>query len=600
MFDPYDPQQMQRLYSSFRASHRSLEPHRRKRRELIDDFTGSWSTWKSNTSDVADEMPVNMMALTVDIYLMHLAGNSPQVILPTGKKDLMQFAADMEAVVNKQLEKMDFSKILRRWVLEAIFGIGVAKCGLSDADYVEIVPGSPQPGQEYFVEVVDFDDFVYDTDARAWDKIRFIGDRYKVDYDTMMEAGDYEESGKKSLEVAEKNYHHDTDGGQRADSIVVTKDSDITEQELWKRTAWVWDICLPEEGIVVTVADNVVDKVAHPLKVVEWQGPTTTPYHTLQFTEIPSSTMPLPPGQVLKGLNRAINALYRKLIKQAGRQKTVAMYREGEEQDAEKIQKAQDGEIIGVSHPDSIKEVMFGGAAQENLGFSMQLMDTFSRMAGNLDALGGLGPQSETFKQDQMISEQAGQKTAKMTRAVVDGTAAIVRDLMYNIWHDPVGSYNAERNIQGTDVNLEVVLNPGERPGSFDDLDVKIEPYSMTYRSPSQRAGEIQGIIMNMAVPLMPMLQQQGISINVQRLFEYLSKYMALPELNNILEYSGVPMPGQEDTSSQKPANTTRTYEHTSRPGASREGNSGIMQQLLAGGNPQQSEVAALGRPTGA
>ena len=96
------------------------------------------------------------------------------------------------------------------------------------------------------------------------------------------------------------------------------------------------------------------------------------------------------------------------------------------------------------------------------------------------------------------------------------------------------------------------------------------------------------------------MLQQQGISINVQRLFEYLSKYMALPELNNILEYSGVPMPGQEDTSSQKPANTTRTYEHTSRPGASREGNSGIMQQLLAGGNPQQSEVAALGRPTGA
>jgi len=596
VFNPDDSVQLQKLIKSLRASYRSLDKHRQKRRELIRDFTGDWS---AQSDSYVEKMPVNMLALTFDVYLMYLAGNSPRVILPTFREDLMPFAANMEAVINRELEAIEFDRTLRRWVMEAMFCMGVLKCGITDSEYVEIIPGQPQPGQEYFCDVIDFDDFVFDTQAKSWDKITFIGDRYKVDYDAVRGSSDYSEEARKSLKVAEQGdvWNSDSSGG-RADEIGIDARRQVSEEDVWKKTSWVWDICLPEEGLILTVADNSED-VTKPLKVVEYQGPATSPYHTLFFTDVPSSTMPLPPGQVLKSLNKAINSLYRKLIDQAKRQKTLASYREGEEVEAEKIQRAGDGELVGLSNPDSVKEIKFGGAAQENMAFAIQLSDTFSRLAGNLDALGGLGPQSETFKQDQMIHSTASQKAAKMTREVVDGTTAIIRDLAFNIWSDPYRTYRTSRRIPEFDAELEVVVEPDDRPASFEEFDVKIEPYSMSYRSPQQRANEITRVITQLVMPMMPMLQQQGIGVDSQQLFEILSKYMSLPELNQILTYQQTEGPDLQNQPSPGSPNTKRTYEHVSRPGATRQGHNQIMQQILAGGNPQESERAVLGRPTG-
>jgi len=589
MLDPNNPGQMKNFISSVRASHRKLESFRTQRQELIRDYVGS--NYGESGSSV-NEMPVNMLSLMVDTYLMNLAGSTPQVLLPTPRQDLLPFVANLEAIVNQELLDMRFNKTLRRWVLEAIFCMGIIKNGLVDAEYIEILPGEPQPYQEYFAEVIDFDDFVFDTDAKDWTKIAYLGDRYVVDYDAVMASNAYDDRGKAALRAREEYQ-----GGEaRASDIEFSKESEYSGQT-WRKTANVWDICLPEQRMIITVPDS--DDSAFPLKVVQWDWPSTSPYKCLFFNEVPGNLMPLSPAMVVKSLNKSLNALYRKLVNQAKRQKTIGLFRHGEQDNAERIAKANDGELVPVTHPDSIKEVSFGGAAQENLAFAIQARDLFSMLAGNLDAMGGLGPQSDTARQDAMIAGTVSQKLAKMSELVVDATTEVLRDIVYHIWNDPIRTYQATRQIAGTDVIIQADMPPGERFGDINDFDIKIEPYSMKYKSPNQRANEITNLMATIVMPMLPMLQQQGVGVNYQSLFEMLSKYMSLPELQHIFEFMGPPMPGTSGQEARQPQVSHRTYERVNRPGATRQGNDQTMVQLLMGGNPQPDQVASLGRPTG-
>ena len=576
-----------------RASYGELEQYRKRRTELLKEYVGACYS----DNGMQEEMPVNLMALTVDIYMMFLAGNRPQIILPTANPNVIPWIADLEAIVNKELEDMRFDKVLRRWVLDAFFLVGVLKTGLVDAGYVELIPGEPQPSQEYFADVVDFDDFVYDTRASSWDKVTFIGDCYKAEYEAVMDAEDLDVKAKASIKQDEDYDPYGLES-ERADDIGRgTIDSEDLRE--FKKQIRLWDVCLPEEKLIIVLPDS--DSVTTPLKVVEWDGVSTSPYHVLSFSDVPGNTMPLAPGMLLKSLNRTINAVYRKLVRQAQRQKSLGLFRHGQQDDARRIRNARDGELVPVEDPTSVVEVNFGGPSQENLAFSMAARDWYSQLAGNLDALGGLGPQSETFRQDAMIQNTVSKKAAKMTRAVLDSTTDVIRDFIYRIYTDPYHEYRTLRRLGNTQVQVAAELKPGDRRFEWEDFDVKIEPFSMTYKSPSDRANEITQIISTLALPMLPFLQQQGIGLNSQALFEYLAKYLSLPELSQIFEFIGPPTPGTAP-SQQQPRQSPvshRTYERVNRPGATRQGNTNTLLQAAMGGNPQGAQVAARSRPAG-
>jgi len=591
MFDPYDATQIRRLNKAVRASYRKLDSFRRQRRDLVREYAGPYY---GDNANYTEDQPVNMLALTVEIYLMLLAGSNPKVLLPTTRLDLLPDIADLEAIVNKELADMRFDKTLRRWVQEAMFCCGVLKCGLVDSGYVELVPGEPLPGQDYFAEVVDFDDFVFDTDANSWERITFLGDRYKVDYEALIRSGEYDVQAK----AAVKPFNSDVsrDDGDRASTISITQTSENQQEESFRTQAEVWDIALPEEGIIVTIPD--APEVLAPLKVVEWSGASNSPYHVLRFHDVPGNAMPLPPGALLKSLNKTLNGLYRKMVRQAQRQKTLGLYRAGEADEADKIRKANDGDLVGVSNPDTVTEISFGGASQENMAFALQVRQAYGEIAGNIDALGGLGPQADTARQDAMLTSTVSRKAAKMSLVVVDATVEVIRTLIHHVINDPLKSYSAMRPIAGTGVEMLAEMTPGDRAFSLGDFGVEIQPYSMQYRSPGERAADIRQLLAEVVFPMLPVLQGQGVDLKLQSLFELLGKYMDLPELVNLFEFAA-PVMQSPDEAGGAPQVSHRTYERVSRPGASAQGNARTMMQLLSGGNPQQSEQAAITRPTG-
>lgn len=547
MFDYNNPLDMERLKGAIEHAGHQLETFKSHRNTAIEEFVGNWYDTTSNL-----EQPVNLMALMVEIYLMHLAGSNPQVLMTTPRKDILPFAKDFEAVINQELKDMNFDATLRRWVQDALFGIGVMKCGLVDGPYVEIIPGEPQASQEYFADIIDLDDFAFDVTAKEWSRVTWFADRYEIDYEAAMESDIYDPDAVGLLSPIDSS---------NQDLVEHTYNNSVSHEKPLKQKAYVWDVYMPEEGVLITIP--ATKSAVRPLRVVEWKGPSHGPYHLLSFMEVPGRCLPLSPVSMIRDLNRLMNGLFRKISRQGQRSKNVTFVSTGQESEGKILKDASDGDIISVTDPRGISEVNAGRVNQELIALGIQVDQTFSKMAGNLDAMGGLGPQSGTFRQDAMIADQVSKKTAKMTTAVVNGTTKLIKDLAYYIWTDPIRIYEATRQVPGG-IDIEVQLEPMNRVGKLENFNFDIVPYSMTYRSPQERSSSLNQIFMQVIAPMLPMMQQQGIDIDYQKFFELMSDYNNLPELLHILNFSGVPMPGTQDQSRQAPT-THRVNERVSR-----------------------------------
>jgi len=83
-----------------------------------------------------------------------------------------------------------------------------------------------------------------------------------------------------------------------------------------------WDVWLPKEGLLVTMADQ---SGGPALRIVPWEGPEHGPFLLLGFDVVPGNIMPVAPGAHLLGLARLLNRMMRKLGDQADRQKIVTL-----------------------------------------------------------------------------------------------------------------------------------------------------------------------------------------------------------------------------------------------------------------------------------
>ncbi len=587
------------LCAAIEASRERMKPFRENRKSVWKELVGSHYSEDGSLVDV----PVNLIELGYSIYTAHLAAKNPRALVATPYRQLAIPAYNLELALNHLIEhEIGLVTTLQRAVGDALIGIGCIKVGLNAKGPIEIDGQLHDPGQP-FADRVDLDDLVIDMNADSLEAVDFIGNRYRVPYTWAIESKVYQiDENEIRPSDGALDFMHNEGGDTRIGEIgrghQGRGDSQVRDYlELW-------DIWLPKEKLVVTFATVGNTIKPEPVRIVRWTGPERGPFHILGFTEVPGSPYPLAPAAQWYDIHMAANRAMRKMIDGADRLKTLGVVGPGGDQDANRVVQASDGDVIRSDVPGSVQELVTGGVNAGLYQFFLGLRDIFPYMAGNLDLLGGLSPQSETASQDRLLAANASQRMQYMQSRVESFTGRIVRDLAWYLFYDPFISIPLTKRVPGTDVSVPFVYSAQSAEGDFLDYNFSIATFSMQPDTPATKLMAIKDYVTGVALPALPILSQQGGMIDWQALQAAYSQYTNTPEINDIVVWSdpsfadqaGPVRPGPESSSALL-GPSKRTYEYKRTPGQiTRHGRDFVQSQMAAGRGVQGAELSAMNR----
>ena len=589
--DPSSQLHRARLLKAIENSTRVLRPFREVRKKLVKDFVGSM--YGSSGDSGRQDIIMNLMYQTAETYTMSLAANRPRVLVTAQHTDVTWFAHSFQLGINNLIKEIRLEDTLRKAVMDSFFSMGIVKVYTADAGLVELEgedawvdPGKP------FAENISLDDFCYDTTASEWRKSSFALNKYRISREKVLNDGAYNKKVAEELDVVSQYPGWNADSGEVPIREMLKSE---TQEAGIEPMIDLMDVWLPKDKLVVTLP---VGKNTEPLRVVEWEGPENGPFHTLSLTcEVPDNIMPVSPAMNLKPLHDLINGLLRKQRRQAQRQKDIPFYQAGHQDDARRIEKASDGEWTRVDNPDSVNVMKMGGVDPQNQAFAHSMKDTYDRMAGNLQMMAGLGPQSDTLGQDKLIHGAVSKREANMQYRVVDFTSRICRDLGSLLWQDQV--LEIPQDFETSGIKVRADWTPEVREGDFIDYNFEIEPFSMMYKSPSERMQGISSFVTQIALPMEGMMQQYGGTIDIQELVEMYAELMDMPRLKQIVKFEE-PKDDRPGPTPQQPAKASHTVRESVRrsvpTGGTAESRSNVMQQVLQGGQPNQQQMNQMGR----
>jgi hypothetical protein len=491
---------------------------------FLRQFVGGY--YDRDHGTVGDE-PINLIFNAVAIIVPNLVSNFPKTVVESrfmvyrGYAELLGLGLDYLA---KQIELKD---ILRRWIVDSIFTMGIVKTGLatskdlvafSDTEHVD-------PGQPY-VETVDFDDYILDPAARRIEEASFVGHRVRVPRQMLMDSGLYRNDMIERLPAAGSNPY------SRGDVASISRHEVSTEQindlQDYVEVDEVW---VPAAQAIVTMPSNagVFDDY---LRVDDYYGPDSGPFCYLSLTPpVPDNPLPIAPVAIWNDLHVMANKMAKKIMDQADRQKSVLGYKRSAADDAQEVIDAGDGEAIAMDDPTAVGTFKFGGQEQSNEAHLAQLSYWFNMVSGNTDQLGGLRTGADTATGQQILQANGSVRLEDMRDLVYSATATVQRNLAWYLHTDPLISLPL---IKRTPVPAQtqmtpygpmlvsppqiredqVILTPEVRAGCFLDFHFDIEQKSMSRQDPANRLQKAL-IFASRALPAAAMAAQTCMQMGV-------------------------------------------------------------------------------------
>jgi len=553
-----------------------LRRYRENRREAVRQMVGfHWSEEGSKQT-----VPVNLIAQYVGIVGPKLIAKAPRVSLSTFDRAHKATVSACQSWANKEIEDLRLANTYQRVVLDALFSIGVLKVALgtpADAARMSWTLGAGS----VFAERVDLDDFVFDIHARDFQEVSFIGHRFRVPLEAIRDSKIYSKARKELEPSYDPPYN--LEGDERISLLGRTYLGVDTEE--FEDAVDLWEVYLPRHRLVLTLADDSLTGPSgtgaggpkDPLREQRWLGPDSGPYHVLAYGLVPGNVMPKSPVMDLIDQHLFANNLYRKLMRQAERQKDNLWISGGADADGNRIVNADDGEAYKVDNPEKIRPTSLGGPNQSLLAMFQQNYDLFNRTAGNLELMGGTAPQSRTLGQDKMLNANASGLIQEMQETTTNFVSASLKAMCWYWWHDPYKVMRTTHSLPGMpEFSIPRRVHPAERQKvNFADLDIRVDPYSTRAKSPEERLQQMNMVVTQIVIPMMQLLVQQGINFDMNAYLQKVGQYLDMPDLADILT---IMEPPEQDSPSAgghgrtMPQSTSRSYERHSSGAASRYG----------------------------
>ena len=564
-----------RLRDSIKHSRQRMEFYLSERKKALKEFVGKH--FSADGSE--DKIPLPLLSVAVNVYVRSIVARAPRYLVTSDKPELRPAAADFQLVINQSVKHCDLEKILRNAALQAMFGFGVVKTGMEVTSTImtDELTGTEEevPIGQPFSAVVDPDDFVVDMTAHSWDEVEFIGHRFRIPLEQLRGLGVYEKEALDKLQPSDSRVRED-----RA-SDISTGGYTPSTAELMPRVA-LWEIYVPGTNEIYVLPDVEGEFLRPP---EQWTGPKNPlgPYRFLGLCSAPGQLLPVPPTAWWMDIHQSTNALWRKLIRQGERCKTIGLANDKET--ARAAMDARDGEVIDKG-PDGrpIEEVTFGQPDQ-----LLALLGSKLRSEGSyftqIDVVGGMAPTAETLGQDRLIHATASQLIDDMQDQMVAFAQAVGHDHAFFQFYYSTREAELTKRLKGYDIGLPVTWDPWAERGDFLDYQFEIEPFSMRGQTPSQQLQTVMQSVQAI-IPLAQQLAAEGKMISVSALVDTIAKYTNSPDLPAIIrDIEPVPMMppgmGAGGDGPPKPPVTERTYTRKSVSEKSRPGQDEKFQQDL-------------------
>ena len=587
---PLTEKELMRLHESWQGSVRDTETFRKQRNQTVRAFAG----YRYGENAAPYKTPVNLLDMYVTTYSNALVPEHPRLMVTSEIPSLKGDAHNLELATERWSDLNEFSSTLRDCVEDALFAMGIIKVGEAiqgQADY------DAQEMSCVFGHCVNFDDYSFDIQARSMREISFEGNEYSVGYDEMLKSKYYDTANKSGLQPSSDNML-DHMGHEKAAAMTRTN---VLVKDGYRDVINLIDLYLPYENLIFTFAKD--GDWTKPLHWREWDGPVRGPYHKLIFTKVPGNLLPKQLASEMFDLHDAFNRLLNKCVRSAEREKLIPIVQPGQDDDIQRLNKAPDGEAT-FSSGGTISEAHFGGVSQTSMAFVIALEAMFNKKAGNLDALAGLGVQAPTAAQENLIAQAASAQVKSMAKAVLAMTKGVLVDVGQYLYNSKVEIpliYKPKGYEHLTALQVQRKWTPEMRRGDFMAYNFQADPYAAQAKTPIEQLQVIMQFTTQVLIPILPVLQAQGIQLNMKGLIKLFERLMNVKGLDEIVTYANPGAPeDQPQTIGEHPrmaASTTRNYVRESRPSASNQDKMGaLMQSLLAGGGErvQRREMAKL------
>lgn len=504
-----------KLQESAQNGFKRLENFRASRLMFLRQYVGQY--YDADHGSIGTE-PLNLIFNAIRVLVPNLVFNFP--VHNVGSRFLAQrnYGEMIGMALTQQDKQMKIRDIYKRWIVDAIFCMGILKTGICDSGTAIALNEDDRvdPGTVY-TDNVDFDNLVFDPNCRKLEEAMFIGDRMRMSRQALLDSGLY------ANDMIEKLPSCNTEQVMRdrverlSASSLSPSDMDTIEDQVEICELWV-----PRAKAIVTIPGDEDFTCDEFLRVHDHYGDDSGPYTFLNLTPpVPNNPVPISMVGIWHDLHIMANRMAKKIMDQADRQKDIIGYKRSAADDAQEALDANDGEAIAMDDPDGVKTFSFGGQQRSNEAHVQQLQQWFNMMAGNPEGMAGISMNAKSATEANMLQGNAQTSLEDMKDLVYAGVAEEGRKRAWFLHTDPLLEVPLTRRVQqpsqwtngptgpmmvqpSQEKEVQVILTPEARCGDFIDFTFEVEPESMGRIDSNKRLAQA----MEFAVKILPAAAQ--------------------------------------------------------------------------------------------
>lgn len=533
----------QKLQQAVHNGFKRLENFRAARLMFLRSYVGQY--YDQDHGEVGVE-PLNLIFNAISVYVPSLVMSFPKHVVVSQHMAFREYGELLGLALDQNGKAVGLRNTLRKWIVDAIFTLGILKTGLADSgSVIEFGVEEIDPGTIY-TELVSFEDLTFDPTTMDIAKGAFVGHRLRgVSRAQLLDSGLY------NNELIERLPRSGTDirGGARelsrgrlSHEEISRLDDEVDITEVWLRESHAL-LALPGANVV---ADDF-------LRVSDYYGPNVGPYTFLSLTPpVPDNPLGVPAVGIWHDLHTLGNRMAKKIVDQAMRQKDILGYRRAAADDAQEIVDSRDGEAVAMEDPQGAKMYSYGGQQRSNEACMSQLQMWFNLMSGNTETLGGMRSDAPSATQANILQANQSIRIEDLKDIIYVATGEESARRAWYIHTDPLiqvplirrqktaAQYDpmtGQMTSPAQMVDQQVYLTPEAREGEFLAYEFSIEQKSMSRLDPAmrlQRAMEFAIKVLPAAAVAAQTCMAMGVMFSFQRFVVRLAKEAGIEWMDEV------------------------------------------------------------------